>query len=305
MNATADTIVAAQSASGGIPWYPGGALDPWNHVEAAMGLDAAGRHTNATAAYDWLARHQNPAGSWFTGYHGDAAANVELDSNFCAYLAVGVHHHCLATGDLDFHERFRPVVSRAIDFVLDSQCPDGTIEWRPGTGITLLAGNCSIHHALSCALSLYGDNPRWSTARQALGSAIVSRPELFTPKPHAMDWYYPVLVGLRPLESLDADWDCFVTAHGVKCVAHEPWVTGGETAELALTLAARGDITRARRVFDSLAHLRAPDSDYWTGRNYATDTLWPLERTTWTSAAVLLAAAALAGDLPRLANTAG
>ena len=40
----AEFIAAHQTAAGAIPWFAGGPLDPWDHVECAMALDVAGRH---------------------------------------------------------------------------------------------------------------------------------------------------------------------------------------------------------------------------------------------------------------------
>ena len=40
-------------------------------------------------------------------------------------------------------------------------------------------------------------------------------------------------------------------------------------------------------------HLRDPDGSYWTGYVFADDARWPVERSTWTAAAVLLAVDAL------------
>ena len=63
MLSTARTIAAAQLPGGAIPW-PDGHVDPWDHVECAMALSAAGRIDAAGRAYDWLARTQRPDGSW-------------------------------------------------------------------------------------------------------------------------------------------------------------------------------------------------------------------------------------------------
>lgn len=122
-----------------------------------------------------------------------------------------------------------------------------------------------------------------------------------------MDWYYPVLAGILTGEQahrrLTDGWDRFVAPqHGVHCVDHEPWVTVGETAELALTLTATGNRPRASTLLATLGALRTPDGEYWTGYNYATNTIWPLERTTWSAAAVLLATAALHDDGPTIAT---
>jgi hypothetical protein len=45
-----------------------------------------------------------------------------------------------------------------------------------------------------------------------------------------------------------------------------------------------------------MQHLRDEDGSYWTGYVYPDDARWPVERTTWTAGAVLLATAALAGE---------
>jgi hypothetical protein len=81
-------------------------------------------------------------------------------------------------------------------------------------------------------------------------------------------------------------------------VADRPWVTGAETCELALALAAVGRTGAAVEQLAAMQHLRAEDGSYWTGLVYADDARWPVERTTWTAAAVVLAADAIAGTSP-------
>jgi hypothetical protein len=282
--ATAATIVSAQRPDGSIPWYEGGPWDPWNHVEAAMGLTVAGRHEEALAAYRMLRDVQNPDGSF----------SDDGDSNFTAYVAVGVRHHLLTTGDTRFLDELWPVVTRAMDFVVRLQRASGEITWRPGSDVVLLAGCSSIHHALRCALTVT-DRADWRAAADSLRTAIVSRPDLFTAKPHAMDWYYPVLGGA--VDRLANRWEDFVVPGlGVRCVHDQPWVTGGETAELALTLAIGGRHDQASRLLTDIQRLRCADGSYWTGYQYADDVLWPDERTTWTAGAMLLANAAVARD---------
>ncbi|HWM40636.1 MAG TPA: prenyltransferase/squalene oxidase repeat-containing protein, partial [Streptomyces sp.] len=130
---TVNGLLAVQRSDGAIPWFRGGHLDPWDHVEAAMALDTAGEHEAAEAAYRWLAKHQLPDGSWYAAYaDGDAAQPTDRtrETNFCAYVAVGVWHHYLATGDDAFLERLWPVVVGAVEFVLRLQQPGGQIGWK-------------------------------------------------------------------------------------------------------------------------------------------------------------------------------
>jgi len=312
--ATVAGIAATQRTDGAIPWFTGHHLDPWDHTESAMALDAAGEHEAARAAYDWLARHQNADGSWYAAYQdGDAGRPVDraCETNFCAYVAVGVWHHYLSTGDEAFLGRMWPHVSAAVEFVLALRQPGGQIGWRrdetgAATEAALLTGCASTHQALRCALAIAEHRgepqPDWELAAGALGHAVRNHPERFLDKDrYSMDWYYPVLSatlrGPRALARIDAAWDRFVVPGlGVRCVAPDPWVTGGESAELALALWAVGRYGAAARVLADIQHLRAEDGRYWTGYVYSDDTVWPAERTTWTAAAVLLAVAALGGD---------
>ncbi|AJE85899.1 MULTISPECIES: prenyltransferase/squalene oxidase repeat-containing protein [Streptomyces] len=308
-------ILAAQRPDGAIPWFRGHHLDPWDHTEAAMALDASGEHEAAWRAYDWLARHQNPDGSWYAAYtdgNFDEVSDRSCETNFTAYIAVGVWHHYLATGDDTFLDRMWPVVARAMEFVLGLQQPGGQIGWKreaDGTPVTeaLLTGCSSMHHALRCALALAEQReepqPDWELALGALGHAIRSHPELFLDKDrYSMDWYYPVLGGAVTGEAaksrIAAGWDRFVVPDlGVRCVVPNPWVTGGESAELALALWAVGESDRALEILQSIQHLREPESGlYWTGYVFEDAAVWPRELTTWTAGSVLLAVAALGGD---------
>jgi hypothetical protein len=71
-------------------------------------------------------------------------------------------------------------------------------------------------------------------------------------------------------------------------------VTGAETCELVLALDAIGDRDRALEMFAEVHHLRDPDGAYWTGWQYANKKHFPNEHSSYTSAAVILAADALA-----------
>jgi GH15 family glucan-1,4-alpha-glucosidase len=61
-----------------------------------------------------------------------------------------------------------------------------------------------------------------------------------------------------------------------------------------MALDAVGDRERALRLLADMQHLRAEDGKYWTGYVYPDDVNWPVEHTTYTAAAVILAVDALA-----------
>ncbi len=309
VRATGTAIARMQLPDGQIPWFPGGHTDPWDHVESAMGLTASGFHAAAEAAYDWLSRTQRRDGSWPMRVRGDRIEDATADTNFCAYIAVGVHHHLAVTGDRAFAHRMWPTVDRALGFVVAMQNPDGTVGWArcPRGGPAreaLLTGNSSIHMSLHygarLAAALGHERPVWESARARLQAALTGRPEAFAPKPEfAMDWYYPVLAGaLRGEDAhrrIAARWDDFVVPGlGIRCVDHQPWVTGAETCELVLALTAIGDRERAAEQLAAMQHLRDDDGSYWTGLVFTDGKRWPVEVSSWTSAAVILATDALA-----------
>jgi len=312
---TDGSIAAGQRADGAIPW-PDGHVDPWDHVECAMALSACGLTVPARLGYQWLRDTQRPDGSWPRTTGGpaatapDAVADPAAESHHAAYVAVGVWHDYLITGDRKFTERMWPAVRAAIGWVLGLQAPRGEVAWerdaagRPG-GFALLSGCASILHGLRCAIALAGlagePQPDWELAADQLGHALACHPEAFADKSRfAMDWYYPVLGGaLRgsaAAERLARGWDTFVVPGlGVRCVSDQPWVTVAETCELVLSLDACGQRGRAAELLATVRRLRHDDGSYWTGWQYADNAHFPDERSAWTSAAVVLATDALTG----------
>src|ERR1039457_411453 len=163
--------------------------------------------------------------------------------------------------------------------------------------------------------------PGWELAASRLGHVVACHPEAFADKSRfSMDWYYPVLGGggrgappsppLRgrrwvrggPVRGIPASrhmsarWCEFVVPGlGARCVNDQPWVTGAETCELVLALDAIGDRERALDLYADIQHLRHDDGSYWTGWQFVDRAHCPAERSSWSAAAVVLAADALSG----------
>lgn len=310
---TADHLAGQQQADGLIPWFTGHHGDPWDHVEGAMALTVAGLLDSARRAFAWSAEHQSADGTWPMETVGAEIRDASIDTNQCGYIASGVWHHWLITRDRRFVDEMWPVVRRAIEFVVDLQQPAGAISWSRGPdGVVnpdaLLTGSASLVMSLRCALALAelvdDPQPDWELAAARLAHVVAAHPDTFQDQSRfSMDWYYPVLGGAvrgrAGFELLAARWGEFVVAErGIRCVADRPWVTAAETAELVLALDALGDHGRARTLLRDVQFLRAEGGGYWTGWVFPEDTLWPGEQSTWTSAAVILAADALADHSP-------
>ncbi|MBN8431232.1 terpene cyclase/mutase family protein [Microbulbifer salipaludis] len=315
---SADYILARQRADGCIPWFDGHYADPWDHVEAAMGLSIAGEYTAAEKAYAWLASLQLDDGSWWAAYKDGQVDNRERrESNFVAYIATGIWHHYLITRDQSFLRRYWPMVEKALTFVLALQSEHGEIQWAvDGQGEplmdALITGCSSIYKSLECGINiavvLEQDRPDWRIARQRLGDALRHKPQRFdrtweSKARFSMDWFYPVLTGAiegaGAKARLQAKWEEFVVAGlGCRCVNDEPWVTVAESCELTMALLAAGEVAKAHTLYRGLHRWQDNDGGYWTGYVYRDSAVWPEEKTTWTVGAMLLAADALAGLTP-------
>jgi hypothetical protein len=311
---TVACIAEWQLPTGMIPWFPGGHADPWNHVEAAMALDLGGQRAAAERAYEWLVRMQRPDGAWHQYYMADSVEQDKLDTNVCAYVATGVWHHFLLTGDEGFVQTMWPVVERAVDFVLELQRPRGEIIWArhaDGTpwSFALLTGSSSICHSLRCAIALAEhlghERPDWELSAGRLAHVVAHQPEAFAPKHRwAMDWYYPVLTGVvggadgrARLDDRAATFT--MEGKGVRCVSDRPWITVAETCECALAHLSVGSRDRAEELFGWAQQFRHDDGRYWTGTVFPDEARFPAgERSTYTAASVVLSADALVGGSP-------
>lgn len=319
LQTTVAYILSAQMPDGAIPWFTGGKLDPWDHTEAAMALSIAGEYIAAERAYHWLAQQQLEDGSWYANYFPGTAVDQEgnthqalRETNFVAYIATGVWHHFLLTENHSFLTAMLPCVRRAVEFVLRYQSAYGEIAWAvdvDGTGRddALVTACSSILRSLDCACRIaqaLGEPwQHWKAAADRLAEALLTKPERFdrtweSKARFSMDWYYPILAGLftedAARQRIAARWHEFVEAGlGCRCVSDEPWVTMAETSELVIALVASGEREKALELYQTLHQWRDLDGGYWTGYVFRDQTIWPEEKTTWTAAAVLLAADAL------------
>ncbi len=121
---TAQYIAELQLPSGALPWFNGGIIDPWDHVEAIMGLTIGGHYAAARHGFDWLADTQKSDGSWLAAYEDEKAADdTRAETNFVAYPATGLWHYWAVTGDLNAVKEYWPMIERAMQFVVDLQTP--------------------------------------------------------------------------------------------------------------------------------------------------------------------------------------
>ena len=221
-----------------------------------MALSVCGLRDAARRAYEWLRTTQRADGSWPRQTARGAVTDPAGESNHAAYLAVGVWHEFLVTGDAGFAAadvadgaRGHRVRARPADAARrDHLAADG----RRHAG-QLRAADRLLQHLPEPALR-GGARRATSASRSPTGN---SRPTCSATRSPAIPRPSPTRAGSRwtgttrcsavrcAARRRGAGWPragrFVVPGLGVRCVSDEPWVTGAETCELVLALEAIGD----------------------------------------------------------------
>ena len=311
-------ILKVQNQDGSIPWEENKKLDPWDHIEAAMGLSVAGKKEETERAFLWLKANQLSDGSWYSEYLMSSPVTKRKETNFSAYIATGLWHYYLIFEDKNFLKFMLPTITKSVNFVTSMQTEQGDIYWaseedKEILDDSLITGSSSIYKSLECASAIFNllgeSSLQADISKKNLKDSILNNPERYdrnweSKSRYSMDWYYPVLCGVydqdRSIKQIESRWsDFIVEGKGCKCVKEEPWVTVAESSELVLALVKIGFLSEAEALLSSLHQWRDDKDDlYWTGYVYPDDKFWPIEKPTWTAGAVLLAADAVYNFTP-------
>ena len=306
-------ILKVQNQDGSIPWEENKKLDPWDHIEAAMGLSVAGKKEEAESAFLWLKENQLSDGSWYSEYLMSSPVTKRKETNFSAYIATGLWHYYLIFEDKNFLKLMLPTITKSVNFVTSMQTEQGDIYWaseedKEILDDSLITGSSSIYKSLECASAIFNllgeSSLQVDISKKNLKNSILNNPERYdrnweSKSRYSMDWYYPILCGIyddkKSIKDIETKWSKFIVDDmGCKCVEEEPWVTVAESSELVLALVKIGLREEALKIFNSLHQWRdTQDGLYWTGYVYKDKKFWPVEKPTWTAGAVLLAADAL------------
>ena len=181
-------IVSCQEENGAIAWEPSSKIDPWDHIESAMGLDVLGFEDNSKKAYKWLVDSQESDGSWFSEYKKEKITKFRKETNFSAYIATGAWHHYINFENKKFLQDLWPTIQKSINFVLEGQTMDGDILWAKDKSNewmddSLLTGCSSIYKSLVCAQNISRElghkKDAYKEEISKISDAIKNKPERF------------------------------------------------------------------------------------------------------------------------------
>ena len=310
LNHLGEFLDHVQFLSGAIPSNQDGSHDPWDHLEAVMGLTTLGYKDQALNGLHWMATNQNEDGSWYNLYQDNKPLELNKQTNYASYIAVAVWHFYLLNNDIHFLKNFWESVKKGVLFSLSLQHSNGAIAWNIDKYEKidedyLLTGCSSIAKSLECAIAICqvldhkSFELEWRESHSKLIVALENPAEIFDLKKDrsrfSMDWYYPILGGInskkRIVSLIEMIKNSFwIKDLGIKCVADEPWVTVAETSECSIAFKKIGeDKIASELLLNAIAIVDSHDIPYM-GWQFNENIYWPEETPSWTAAACILAA---------------
>ena len=305
----AQSIKTNQLDSGAIPSNADLSHDPWDHIEAIMGLNFLNDKESSDLAFKWLKNNQNKDGSWYAKYFNNDPIELNKPTHFGPYISVAALHYYKIFSDKDKLLELWETIDSAIEFSLNLQDSNGTIPWSVDKNNQiendfLLTGASSILKSLECAIAIskildLDSNKKWSKAYELLAYAIKNPKGLFDKtidrSRFSMDWYYPIISGVLSDSEKDKYIkkiykDFYIEGIGVKCVVEEPWVTVAETSEFIVSLVISNEIEEAKKLLIEVMNISDLNDIPYMGWQYEENIFWPEEKPSWTAAALILAA---------------
>ena len=308
-------IKSIQLKSGAIPSNDDGSHDPWDHIESIMGLNFANEYESSKLAFNWLIKNQNQDGSWFSKYMDDIPIEKNKPTHFAPYISVAALHFYKIFSDKEYLEYLWPSIESAINFSIKLQIQNGTIPWSVDKNQKieedfLLTGSSSILKSIECGIAISKiikstkNLEDWNNSYELLSKAIKNPSGKFDllkdRKRFSMDWYYPILSGClndnQKFFYVDKVFkDFYIKEMGIKCVIEEPWVTVAETCEFIICLMISGREEDAKKLLKDVINISDINGVPYMGWQYEENIFWPLERPSWTSAALIIAADSVMG----------
>jgi len=305
----AKSIKTNQLDSGAIPSNADLSHDPWDHIEAIMGLNFLKDKESSDSAFKWLKNNQNKDGSWYAKYSNNEPIELNKPTHFGPYISVAALHYYKIFSDKDKLFELWETIQSAIDFSIDLQNSNGTIPWSVDKNNQiendfLLTGSSSILKSLECAIAIskildLDSNEKWTKAYESLAYAVRNPEGLFDKTTDrsrfSMDSYYPIISGVlldyekeKYIKKIFKDF--YVEGIGVKCVVDEPWVTVAETSEFIISLVISNELEEAKKILVEVMNISDSNDIPFMGWQYVENIFWPEEKPSWTAAALILAA---------------
>ena len=289
-------IISNQSLSGAIFWDEKGKCDPWDHCECLIALAIYEEWEHFWKGVNWFFTNLNEDGLIYAEFQNEKPSKLHNESHHAPYIIMPLLQAYLIDHDQDYKKILTNEqllkLEKIFEALNDFKDQDGYFYWaKDSNGYS---DNSLITASMSIFLSLAAKDKSVPKFKIDMWQEKFDRDGVDRSR-FSMDFYYPFLAGIKnnKEEFLDLLDNYYVKGFGVKCVAEEPWVTIAESSECVISALIHDNKDIAKDIFNDIQQFQNKDGIFPTGYQYDMEIFWPEENSTWTNAAVIIAAHAL------------
>jgi hypothetical protein len=289
-------IISNQSPSGAIFWDEKGKCDPWDHCECLIALAIYEEWEHFWKGVNWFFTNLNKDGLIYAEFQNEKPSKLHYESHHAPYIIMPLIQASLIDQEQDYKKILTNEqllkLENIFEVLNDFKDEDGYFYWaKDSNGYS---DNSLITASMSILLSLVAKDKSFPKFKTDVWHKKFNRDGVDRSR-FSMDFYYPFLAGIKnnKKEFLDSLDNYYVKGLGVKCVAEEPWVTIAESSECVISALIHGNENIAKEIFNDIQQFQNKDGIFPTGYQYDMEIFWPDENSTWTNAAVIIAAHAL------------
>ena len=289
-------IISNQSSSGAIFWDEKGKCDPWDHCECLIALAIYEEWEHFWRGVNWFFTNLNEDGLIYAEFQNEKPSKLHYESHHAPYIIMPLIQASL----IDKEQNYKKILTNEqllkleniFEALNDFKDEDGYFYWaKDSNGYS---DNSLITASMSIFLSMVAKDKSFPKFNIDMWQEKFNRDGVDRSR-FSMDFYYPFLAGIKnnKKEFIDLLDKYYVKGLGVKCVSEEPWVTFAESSECVISALIHDNEDIAKDIFNDIQQFQNEDGIFPTGYQYDMEIFWPEENSTWTNAAVIIAAHAL------------
>ena len=295
-----DWIIENQNNSGAINWDYRGKCDPWDHCECLIALAIYEEWDAFNKGIEWFFNNLNAEGHIASEFINEKVSKSYYESHHAPYIFLPLYQKFLIDSDIDYLVEYKNKIQDIYNATLAFADSEGFLFWAKDEGgysdNSLITASCSVHISLKTyekiagILDLDSNHKEILLNQEKINSNKFDRDGV-SRKRFSMDNYYPFLCGIGNDELISKTLsDFYNEGLGIKCVIEEPWVTFAESSEFIISLVVMNRKEDAKKILEEIMRFQDSRGIFPTGYQYEVDILWPDEFSTWTNAAVIIAA---------------
>ena len=294
-------ILKNQKDNGEILWDDKGKWDFWDHCECLIALSIYEEWEAFRRGLDFCLNMVDQEGLVKSQYINGKISQDYFEAHHAPYIYLPLLQKYYIDNDINYLLKHRSEIHQIYKGTKKFKDADGYYHWAlDQNGLlddTLVTSSCSLElsrRAYNKICELIQDeefidhniiisNTKLNSNKFDRGGINRSR--------FSMDSYYPILCDSgTKVDAKKILNKFYVDGLGIKCVKEEPWVTFAESSECIMALYKVGLKKEATKIFDEVLKHKNSKGYFPTGYQYDLGIYWPEEDSTWTNAAIIMAA---------------